>query len=504
MRTTHFRLSMLVGLSSSLVLGAAAATAQVGVPSNTARPSNTPSRQDNPAAVSGAGGVVTFAEEKFRLDSVGLAMSLPEGASVQSTTMANRAVVQVLPKEANWAINIQTPRTSNPEATIVEAADKTIATLQGSVGVVDPDQTVVLETQAKLLERKDDLSLAGGPASRLYISVPNTDGTRIVKGYTIFKPTPAQYVVFELTAAEKDFSKVRGVYEAIMATASFADSEAVMAERGAFVKAGQAFVNGLTEADYITAMGSEKSWFRCFKAASTGAASDAEELGYRGIRFWRGQRGEIDPSKPKNKYSKTEQEDGYLCSIEGRQVIEGQIIDSRGIFYMKPDRTEETWSLIVVRPDPDGRDPEVASETGARTGTSLTVVTKAKGRPVETVQPPVPEGYISQFESWLMPRLIVRKGVQSTLGFYHWERSSVGYRKDIVSKGGPRHSPWTITTSYRDEDARQVYSYSDNGELVRGDLPGDRGAWEPMDPSAIVRLWERKGLPTGKLLSDGR
>lgn len=502
MRIPRFRSGLIPVLAASLIMGASPAPAQVGVPGNTARPSRPAAPSANPAAVAGAGGVVTFAEEKFRLDSVGLTMSLPEGATAQSTTMANRAVVQIIPREANWAINIQTPRTSNPEASIAEAADKTIATLQGSVGIVDPDQTVVLETQARLLERNDDLSLPGGPAARLYISMPNTDGTRVIKGYTIFKPTPAQYVVFELTAAEKDFSKVRGVYEAIIATASFADSEAVMAERGAFIMAGQAFVDSLTEADYITAMGKDKMWFRCFKPAATGAASDAEELGYRGVRFWRGQRGEIDPGKPKSKYSKTEQEEGYLCSIEGRQIIEGQIIDSRGIYFMRPDRSEETWSLIVVRPDPDGRDPEVASETGARTGTSLTVVTKAKGRPVETVQPPVPEGYISQFESWLMPRLIIRKGVQSTLGFYHWERSSVGYRKDIVSKGGPRHAPWKIVTSYRDEDARQTYVYDDDGNLVRGELPAGRGVWEPMDPAAIVRLWERKGLPTGKLLGD--
>lgn len=499
-RGTLIGITLIMGVQPALGQGSGG----VGVPSNSARPSRQPqpATPTNPAAAAGAGGVVTFAEEKFRMDAVGLSMSLPEGATAQSTTMANKAVVQIIPKEANWAINVQTPRTSNAEATIAEAADRTVATLQGSVGVLDPDQKVVLETAAKVLERQDNLELPGGPASRLYISIPNTDETRVVKGYTIFKPTSAQYVVFELTAAEKDFSKIRAVYEAIIATASFADSDAVMAERGAYIKAGQAFVSGLTEADYVTAMAETKAWFRCSKAASTGAASDADELGYRGVRFWRGKRGEIDPSKPANKYSKTEQEEGYLCSIEGRQVIEGQIVDSRGIFFMKPDRSEETWSLIVVRPDPDGRDPEVASETGARTGSSLTVVTKAKGRPVETVQPPVPEGYISQFEAWLMPRLLVRKKVQTTVGFYLWERSSVGYRKDVVSKGGPRHAPWTIVTSFRDEDARQTYSYSDAGDLVRGELPGGRGVWEPMEPAAIHRLWERKGLPTGKLLTE--
>lgn len=484
---------------SSLAMGQG-----VGVPSNTSRPAKPAvkgtDRQNPPS--SGAGGVVTFAEEKFRLDSVGLVMSLPEGASAQSTSIGSRANVQIAPKEANWVLNIQTPRTSNSESTIADATEKTIATLQGSVGVVDPDQKTVLETQAKILERQDNLSLAGGAASRFYLSLPNTDASRLVKGYTIFKPSATQYVVFEFITSEKDFAKAKPVYEAVVATANFADSDALNAERAGLVKAGQSFMSSLTEADYVTAMNGEKTWFRCSKPASTGAASDAEELGYRGVRFWRGQRGEIDPTKPKAKYSKAEQEEGYLCSIEGRQLVEGSVIDSRGIFFMKPDRSDETWSLIVVKPDPDGRDPEVASETGARTGSSLTIVTKAKGRPVETVQPPVPDGYVSQFESWLLPRLMVRKKVQSTLGFYHWERSSVGYRKDVVEHDGPRNAPWVIITSFREEEARQKYSYNDKGELVKGELAGGRGVWEPMEPSAILRLWEQKGLPTGKLATD--
>jgi hypothetical protein len=472
----------------------------VSVPNNSggAKPS-----KPTPAKTGAAQGVVAFAEEKFRLDSVGLAVSLPEGATAQSTTIGGRATVQIIPKESNWILNIQTPRTTNAEATIDEAAEKTISLLQGSVGVVDPDQKAVLETDAKLLERKDNLVLEGGPCSRFYMSLPNTDRTRLVKGYTIFKPTSQQYVVFELITSEPEFNKVKAVYEAVLATASFADSEAVMAERGVFVKAAQGFFSSLSEADYVQAMHENKVWQRLYKPATTGAAMDAEELGYRGIRFWRGSRGEVDPGKPRGSYTKMEQEKGYLCSVEGRRAVRGQWADTRQIYFMSPDRNAEAWSIVMVVRDAEGKQVAAASETGARDGSNLTIVTTEPGRPIETISPPVPEGYVSQFESFLLPRLLVRKKVQTTVGGYTWNTNkSVSFRKDEVTReSSGRNALWTIKTIFRDQDAKQVYTYNEQGDLIRGEVD-NVGVWEPMEPAQLFRLWENKGLPTGKLATD--
>lgn len=488
---------------ASPVLGQGSGTG-VSVPNNSAgrrqQPTSRPA-DSRPKPVA-SNGVVTFAAEKFRLDSVGLEMSLPEGATAQSTSIGGRATVQILPAKNNWILNIQTPQTSNPKATIEEAADKTVALLQGSVGVLDPDQKTVLETEARVLERKDNLQLAGGPSSRFYVSIPNNDRTRLIKGYTIFKPTAQQYVVFEFITSESEFAKVKPVYEAVVATASFADSEAVMAERGVFIEAGEAFFAGLNEADYVAAMQGEKAWQRLFKPAATGAAMDAEELGYRGIRFWRGQRGEVDPSKPAKSYSKMEQEPGFLCSVEGRLAVQGKWADTRQIYYMKPDRSAEAWSVITVVRDASGKQVAAATETGARDGTSLNIVTTEPGRPVETVNPPVPEGYISQFETFLLPRLLVRKKVQTTIGSYTWSRTRVSFRKDEVSReSAGRNGLWTIKTVFRDQDAGQTYSYNEKGDMIRGEVEGF-GVWEPMEPAKLFRLWENKGLPTGKLATE--
>jgi len=445
-------------------------------------------------------GVVAFAEEKYRLDVVGLVMSLPEGAQAQSTSIGGRQNVQIVPKETNWVLNVQTPRTSNAEATIEDAAEKTITLLQGSVGVLDPDQKSVLETEARLIERNDHIKLAGGPASRFYISLPNPDKTRIVKGYTIFKPTSQQYVVFELITSEIEFPKVKSIYETVIGTASFADSEAVMAERGIFVKAGAAFLAGLTEADYVQAMHDNKIWQRLSKPAPTGAPLDAEEIGYRGIRFWRGRRGEVDPAKPKASYGTSEQEEGYLCSIEGRTKVRTQWADTTQIYFLSTDRQSETWSIKMVAHDENGREIGGAKETGARDGTNLTIVTTEKGRSVQTVSPPVPEGYVSQFESFLLPRLLIRRKMQTTTGLYCWmTNKSVSFRKDDCSReGGGRGTVWTIKTTFRDDESKQTYTFNDKGDLIRGEVEAV-GVWEPMEPHQIQKLWEQKGLPTGKL-----
>jgi hypothetical protein len=310
-------------------------------------------------------------------------------------------------------------------------------------------------------------------------------------------------VVFELMTSEPEFAKAKPVYEAVLATASFADSEAVMAERGVFVKAAQGFFASLSEADYVQAMHENKVWQRLYKPATTGAAMDAEEFGYRGIRFWRGVRGEVDPGKPRGSYTKMEQESGYLCSLEGRRAIRGQWADTRQIYFMSPDRNSEAWSIVMVVRDGEGKQVAAASETGARDGSSLTIVTTEPGRPIETISPPVPEGYISQFESFLLPRLLIRKKVQTTLGGYTWNTNkSVSFRKDeVVRESSGRNALWTIKTVFRDQDAKQTYTYNEQGELIRGEVD-NVGVWEPMEPAQLFRLWENKGLPTGKLATD--
>lgn len=456
--------------------------------------------QGKPGTVPKGVGAVDLAEEQFRLDAVGLSMRIPVGAVVESTRMAGRQSVQITPQDGAWVMNIQTPQTSNENATIGEALAQTIDLIKTSYGIVDKDQKNYFpdETQAQILERTEKVSLPGGEAARLYVSLPRPGGTgdkaRLVKGYTIFKPGPKQYVVFELVSPEKSFSQNRGAYETSVGTASFVDSNALMLGRGAAVKAGTAFVQQLSPDDYRKAMGANEEWYRLYKPAATGAAMDAQELGYRGMKYWRGQRGEVNPGKPKSQWSRADQQEGYLCQVRGRIMVEGGMGDTMGLYFMTPDRNEEMWSVTTAFKDANGKVIAQASETGARLGDDVTVVKEESGRPPTHVKPPIMgEGYVSQFETYVLPRIMVQKDVRAELGFYAYQSNpsnTISFRRESAQKEG---SLWKVTTTVRDDMPPQVSTYGKEGELLKTVMDDGR-VWEPVELSKLKRMWEQKGL----------
>ncbi len=454
-------------------------------------------KKHNPAA----SGALMLADEPYRLDSIGLSVRIPLGSQVKSNRIGDRQTAQIIPEGSTWLINIQTPTASADNGTIEQALEKTIDLLQGTYGIVDKDQKEVLSTQAKIIEQTKDLKLPGGPSARLYVSTPRGNQSRLIKGYTIFKPQPKQFVVFEFICHEQDFGKLRGTYETVVGTALFTGSDATSLSRGEAVKAGTALLNILTEQDYSAAMGEKELWYRMYKPGKTGAKGDDDEIGYKGLRFWKGKRGEINPAKPRNLWKSADEQDGWMAQIRSRVIWNNQILDTQALYFMTPDRNEECWSISMGVKSPNGQDISDASETGARIAREMTIVkTATKQQPV-TLKPPIMgEGYISQFETLLMPRIIVQKKMLTELGFYCWQNyagsdsGTISFRKDVLA---PQGNMYTLTTNLRDDSAPQVSVYTDKGVLTRSELPGNI-VWEPTDLSQLKRLWKDKGLPVDR------
>lgn len=445
---------------------------------------------------------VELAHEPFTLSSVGLTMRLPLGATAQATKIGGKMTAQILPEDRTWLINIQTPQTSNPQATIEEAAEQTVALIQGSFGKLDPRQTKVMETEAKVLDRVSNLQLAGGPAERIYISVPAGDG-RIVKGYTIFKPSDRQFVVFELIAAEPEYARARAVYETTVATALFADPDAKAAERGQAVKAGAALIARLNSSDYETFMDGKERWFRIAKPAPTGNPMDADEIGYRGVTFWKGKRGEVDPDRPRTRWSRIEQQDGYLCRIRARVRQGSDFLDSEGLYFMTPDRGEETWSVTMgVRDMVTGKVRGSWREVGVREGEEMTVSVEETGKPAKAIQPLwQAEGYLCQVEAFLLPQLLVRAGVETGFGFYTYRSDSgtIALRRDTLARDDAiaGTTAWAVTTTFREDLPQQVARYTEAGDLIRAER-GDDQVVTPIELKQLLDLWAKKGLPVGQ------
>ncbi len=439
--------------------------------------------------------------EPFRMDSVGLSVRFPEGCQVSSNRIGGRTTAQIRPADGTWNLNIQTPVSSKEDGTIQEALDRTVALIQGSFGVVDPDQRNVVETQAQILERTDNLKLPGGSAGRVYVSIPRGDRTRLVKGYTIFQPQPKQYVIFEFICHESDFKSLKSTYETIVGTATFENARDVMMARGATIKAGASVLAEMSEADYDAILNDKELWYRWYIPSETGASMDARELGYRGVRVWRGKRGEITPGKPRTAWTKADQQDGYLAQVRARVLMDKGAVDTVAMYFMTPDRQEECWTITTSVKDERGNEAGHASETGARIKDDMTIVATASGKPAVTIKPPIMgEGYISQFETVIMPRLLVRKRLATDLGFYCYQRNpgeaggTISFRRDTLTQEG---RIWTVATIFREETKPQVSTYSESGELLSSTLP-DGSVWEPMELSTLKRLWQNKGLPTDR------
>lgn len=475
---------------SALILAAAAGL--LALPTHLAAQTQPNSKAANAAAVQ-------LADEPFRLDSVGLSMHLPLGALAQTTRIGEQSTVQITPPDSSWLITIQTPQSKDKEMTVSGVADTVMRQLLGSYGVLDPDNTKILSTEAKVLAHEKNLTINDQTAERFYIEAPaNGNNPPVIRGYTVFRTAPGRFVAFDLVVPKPEFAKARRAYETSIATATFVDPADLAAARGAAIEAGAAIFARLATADYEAVIDAHKErWYRLYRPAPTGADADAEEIAYRRVRAWKGFRGELDLSKDRSGWKAADHQQGYLVRIDSRYIFQGQVVDSVGIYFLSPDRNEEAWTLKMGVRGPRGSAVETTTETGARSGSSMTISTAGTGRPGEIVKPVVPpHGYISQLESFLLPQLLIHAGVAADYGFYAYQSAhgNVRIRRDSLIQAGDKGGVWQIRSKADEDRAPQVSTYNERGELIRAQLP-DGSAWEPIEFDRLVSLWRSKGMP---------
>lgn len=443
--------------------------------------------------------------EVHHFDSIGLSLNLPLDARMEATRVGGRTTAAIRADDATWMINLQVHDTANEQATIAEALDQTIALIQESYGKIDPNRQVIKSTRAEVVERIDDLHIANQPAARVYIRTPGPDGGAMFRGYTIFKPLPKQFVVFELIAPNASADKARAIYELTIASAAFEDPTLVAMERGAAVKAGVALLGGLTTADWDALLDGKERWYRNFRPAPGGGQADAEELGYRSIKAWKGRLGEIDPSKGRQRWGAAERQEGYLVRVAGRILVnntpsnfEGSA-DFEGIYFLAPDRQTEAWYLRTVVRDLKGEEVTQASESAFRHDDELEVNISASGQPTRTIRPLIlDEGYTSQVENYLLPVILARSGLAADFAFYVYQSASetIALRRDSVERESAAGGALTITTQYRAEEQPRHAIMNAEGQMTRMEIP-DGSLWEPATPEKLHAIWTKKGLPTG-------
>lgn len=441
-----------------------------------------------------AGGVVTFSPDQYRVESIGLAMMLPEGATTQLSRDAGKTTARILAPDQSWIINIESRETTNQTMSLSEVATAIQDQILASVGVQNADGKLV-STRGKVLSRSPGLQLKGGMAERVYVSTPTVGAPSTVRGYTIFNPSAGRFVTFELLTPEQGYSAAAPVYEAIVATVEFEDPSVINAVRQQAIAAGQSLFSQLTTEDYRAVIGQKgvQRWQRLYEASSTG--TDDTEIGYRRIESWLGHRGEMDPTRERARWSRADHESGYMLRMEAR-ILDGKAIyDTVSLFFLSEDRSDEAWLVRGSRKDDSGT--QTWTETGARSGKSMTVRIDSPGSPSRTLKPLIEgEGYLSRLESLLLPDFLMRKRITTEYGFYVYQSDAetIRMRRDVLGESEARAGLFTITTKLSEEAPAQTSYFNERGEMIRIELPGSR-VWEPIELNRLVQTWRRKNLP---------
>lgn len=469
--------------------GPAAAQTQPASPPTATKP------QDSPTVT-----VVEFADQPLVVESIGLRMSIPVGVRTAQTTVGSRATTQVMPKDNTWLINVQTPRTSNELTTTSDVVDEVVLQLFRAAGVIydknDVDLSRPVGFKGKILEPKSTIKLATGEeASRIYICLPPVDASpAVVRGYTVFKISEEQFATFELVVTEPQWSKAKSIYEAVIATAQFADSQTLNTDRRAGVVAGVELFSQFTSEDLASIVEAQpERWERLFKPGTTGAAIDDTEIAYRRITAKRGTRADVGGT------GSAARERGFVVQIDARALFDKQIVDSRGVYFMSESRQQELWNVRITLRDMKTRSvSRSVTELGARDGDSISVQIDAGEGQGKIVRPTIAgDGYICQVESWLLPQLLVRGKIPTSYAFYAYQSDpeAISLRQDVLEQLPGESKLWRLTSTLGDKSRSQISTYESDGTLIKTQMP-DGSVWEPTTADKLMRLWREKSLPT--------
>lgn len=480
-------------------------------------PATTPS---SPAA----GALLTFADEPLVIEAIGFSMKVPFGAAVSTSEAGGVTRSTIAPADNAYVLRFETRRTDDPATTPAAAADAFIRQLLMTDVVNDLKTGELVGSRGLILDRVNDLRIPGQPTpgARFYVSLPRggaNEKNRVIQGYTFFKIAPDQFAVFELVSGEAEFAAARPAYELTVATAKFEDPSALASRRRDTVQAGIAFLARLTPNDYIAALApptdekpsasakSDAQWFRLYKPASTGVPDEAEERGYRAVRFFRGTRAQIDAKVTGSEPSATNPP-GILAEISARLLTGGspgkpdtyQVIDIQGRYFASDDSNEEAWSVRTAVANAQGKPPSLFSETGTRSGKTMTIVVNTPGRPNQTIRPTVPaDGYLNQATAFLLPRLMLTTRFEGELGFYVYQsaNASISIRRDSMAREPGTTDAYRLSTTLREASESQSYLHRTSGELILASL-SDGVAMEPVTVKELAALWKRKKLPMGQ------
>ncbi len=439
---------------------------------------------------------VPFSDVPYRVESMGLALRLPEGATVSSTSTSDgvRSFL-VSPEDNSWLLRVLAPRTTDASVTAQSVIDSMINEILDPEGDGSTMRGMKLQTKdgrKRVFDRLDELETATAVGARFYLGVKQLSGQDLITGYTVFRPAAGQLLVFEITTLETEFTRVRSIYEAIVAVSEIRDPAELASRRAAGVAAGETLLADLDSATISSLLPIGPEWRRLYRPGPTGRWSDDTEVAYQSLEIKEGQRGELSLGRGARSWSASEREKGYIATVVARYLDGDQKIDIHSSYFLSQDGADEAWSVRMRLGDRFETTNWV--ETGVRMGDEIRVsITQPDGTVTEKAWPTPPNGYLSHVEALLLPTVLASRGVEGEFAYYRYntQLGELTLRRDVFEA---TPEGWRLTTRVHEDAPEETLELSEDGKVTGQNLAGDvRG--KPLGRKEIASIWRHKGLP---------
>jgi hypothetical protein len=441
---------------------------------------------------------IELGTEATVIDPLKVGVYIPTDATIQwNYIQGGQANALIQTANQAWLIQIFERRSRDLNLTPSEVLDAIVSQRAQETRIVERGARTAKAT-VQPFDRTDDLRAGLIEGARVYINRPD-DESFPTTGYSVFRTEPGRFIIFQLDCPTASLDEVRPVYETIVATTEHIDADEIDEQRRLAILSGRKFLASLTADDLEAVLQDEPIFLRQYAPAiQGGAASDAREIGWQRITMRKGQLGELDPSKPRSRWTAPEREFGFVVEILVRTLQDPWLIDSRALFFLSNDRQREMWSVIMEMKSGDTL--MKSKQTVVRRETRLTVLTEQPGKPPIEKEFNLLEGhYLSAVERYLMPRLVARKAPQTQLdyldlGYYTFDsaRDTVSLRMDTFERGPG--GGWICETKPSEEQLPWTSTYDSEGSLISRQL-SPTIMLERSSQERIRHLWQSKNLP---------
>jgi hypothetical protein len=358
--------------------------------------------------------------------------------------------------------------------------------------------------------------VAGQPAGLIYTSLregTGDDAVAAVQGYLMIQTEVNEFIVISCLVADADFDAVKALLDRSFATIQLITSDEVAKSRADRMAAGERLLATLDEAALRRALDPSgpkgalppARWYRITRHLPDGST---QESGYLTMLVVEAAQGDANPDRAPKKWTDEEREKGLLVRLQVRTLLDEKgtaVSDTDTRLWTKWDRSREFWTVRTTTRR--GRSSSTASQLGIRLAPGagnprglLEVAdsTAASDKDGLTTPPrrwPVPPVYLSQAESYVLPRLLPRTDTRANYGFFWYEPRS-GRMAQRTDRRTPANGGFVLATQVTPEAPAAEQLDDATGILQRRETD-DGTVIEAIQPEQLLELWRRKGLPTG-------